>query len=63
MAAVLGFQGLMKEVVLALENVWPKAACRTSCFEGIIEKPNFVKKSMPRKGVETAASKKSNSKF
>jgi hypothetical protein len=53
----------MKEVVLALENVWPEAACRTCCFEGIIEKPNFVKKSMPRRGVAPAASKKSNLKF
>ncbi len=31
-AAVLGFQGLMKEVVLALENVRPEAACRTCCM-------------------------------
>jgi hypothetical protein len=53
----------MKEAVLALENVWPKAACNTCCFEGIIEKPNFAKKSMPRRGEATAASKKSISKF
>jgi hypothetical protein len=40
-AAVSGFQGLMKEVVLALGDVWPEAVCRTCCFEGIIEKPHF----------------------
>ncbi len=62
-AAVSGFQGLMKEVVFAFVNVRPEAACRTCCIEGIIEKPNFVKKSMPRRGVVTAASKKSNYKF
>ncbi len=40
----LGLQGLVKGTVLALENVQPKAACKTCCFEGIIKKPNFVKK-------------------
>jgi hypothetical protein len=59
----LGLQGLVKAMVLALENVQPEAACKTCCFEGIIEKPNFVKKSIPRRGVVNAASKKSNSKF
>ncbi len=60
---VSGLQGLMKGVVLALEKVWPEAACRTCCLEGIIESSNFVKKSMPKRGVATAASKKSNLKF
>ncbi len=54
---------LPSEVVLALEKVWPEAACWTCCFEGIMEIPNFAKKFMPRRGVATAASKKSNSKF
>jgi hypothetical protein len=46
----------MNEVVLALEKVWPEAACWTCCFEGIMEIPNFAKKFMPRRGVATAAS-------
>ncbi len=53
----------MKEVVLAFEKVQPEAACRTCCFEGIMEKLDFAKKSLPRIGVATAASKKSKSKF
>jgi hypothetical protein len=56
-------QGLIKEAVLALKKVWPKATCKTCCLEGIIEKPKCERKSMPRKGVATAASKNSNSKF
>ncbi len=36
---------------------------KTCCLEGIIERPNLVRKSMPSKGVATAASEKSNSKF
>jgi hypothetical protein len=44
-------------VVLALVKVRPEAACRTCCLEGIIESSNFAKKSMPRRGVATAASK------
>jgi hypothetical protein len=52
----------MKEVVLALVKVGPGAACRTCCLEGIIESSNFVKISMPGRGVATAASKKSNLK-
>jgi hypothetical protein len=55
--------GVTKEEVLALERVRPEAACRTCCFEGMIERPKFFKKSMPRKGVATAASRKLNSKF
>jgi hypothetical protein len=51
-------QGLTKELVLALVKVWPEAACRTCCFAGIIENSNFA-----RKGVVTAARKKSNSKL
>ena len=62
-AAVLGFQGLIKEMVLALVNVRPEAACRTCCFAGIIESSNFARKSMPMIGVATAARKKSNSKL
>ncbi len=50
-AAVSGLQGLMKEVVLAFKKVQPEAACRTCCFEGIIESSNFAKISMPRRGV------------
>ncbi len=42
--------------------VQPEAACKTCCFEGSIERPNFAKKSMPRRGVATAVSKKSNLK-
>jgi hypothetical protein len=41
----------MKEVVLALEKVWPEAAGRTCCFEEIIESSNFAKKSMSRRGM------------
>jgi hypothetical protein len=62
-AAVSGFQGLTKELVLALVKVRPEAACRTCCFAGIIESSNFAKKSMPTIGVATAARKKSNSKL
>jgi hypothetical protein len=47
----------MEELVLALVRVRPEAACRTCCLEGIIERSNFSKKSMPRRGVATAASK------
>ncbi len=60
---VSGLQGLTKELVLALVNVRPEAPCRTCCLAGIIESSNFVRKSMPRIGVATAASKKSNSKL
>jgi hypothetical protein len=60
---VLGLQGLIKEMVLALVNVRPEAACRTCCLAGIIESSNLARKSMPRIGVATAASKKSNSKL
>jgi hypothetical protein len=42
-AAVSGFKGLMKEVVLAWEKVQPEAKCRTCCFEGNIESSNFAK--------------------
>ncbi len=62
-ATVSGLQGLIKGVVLALVKVRPEAACRTCCLDGIIESSNLAKKSMPRRGVATAASKKSNSKF
>ncbi len=62
-AAVSGLQGLIKEMVLALVKVRPEAACRTCCLAGIIESSNFARKSMPRTGVATAASKKSNSKL
>jgi hypothetical protein len=62
-AAVSGLQGLIKGVVLALVKVRPKAACRTCCWDGIIESSNLAKKSMHRIGVAMAASKKSNSKF
>jgi hypothetical protein len=61
--AVSGLQGLTKELVLALVNVRPEAACRTCCFAGIIESSNFARKSMPMIGVATAARKKSNSKL
>ncbi len=47
----------MKEAVLALEKVRPKPRPE------IIESSNFVKKSMPRREVATAASKKLNSKI
>ncbi len=57
-AAVSGLQGLIKEMVLALVNVRPEAACRTCCLAGIIESSNLARKSMPRIGVATAASKK-----
>ena len=57
-AAVSGLQGLIKGVVLALVKVWPKATCRTCCWDGIIESSNLAKKSMHRIGVATAASKK-----
>jgi hypothetical protein len=43
-------------------KVRPEAACRTCCLDGIIESSNFAKKSMPRRGVATAASKKSKFK-
>jgi hypothetical protein len=36
-ATVSGLQGLVKEMVLALENVGPESGCKTCCFEGIIE--------------------------
>jgi hypothetical protein len=62
-AAVWGFQGLMKELALALVRVWPEYACRTCCFEGIIERLNFAKKSIHKRGVATADNKKSNSKI
>ena len=62
-AAVSGLQGLIKEMVLALVNVRLEAACRTCCLAGIIESSNLARKSMPRIGVATAASKKSNSKL
>ncbi len=48
--------GIKKEEVLALEKVRPEAACRTCCFEGIIERPKCVKKSMPSKGIATSNS-------
>jgi hypothetical protein len=51
-AAVSGLQGLTKELVLALVNVRPEAACRTCCLAGIIESSNFARKSVPRIGVE-----------
>jgi hypothetical protein len=38
-AAVSKLQGLMKEAVLAFENVRPYAACETYCLEGSIERP------------------------
>ncbi len=60
---VSGLQGLIKGVVLALVKMRPEAACRTCCLEGSIESSNFAKKSMPRRGVATAANKKSNLKF
>ena len=60
-ATVSGLQGLMKEAVLALEKVQPKAACKTCCLEGMMEMPKVVRKSMPSKGVAAVANKKSNS--
>ncbi len=63
MAAASELHGVIKEEVLALKKVQPGTACRTSYFEGIIESPKCVKKSLPSKGVATAASKISNSKF
>ncbi len=33
------------------------AACKTCCLVGIIERPNIVRESMPRKGVATKANK------
>jgi hypothetical protein len=52
----------MKEAVLALEKVRLEATWETCCLEGIMEKPNFVRKSMPSKGMATAANKKMYSK-
>ncbi len=40
----------MKEAVLALENVQPEALCKTCCFEGMMERPNFVRKYIQVKG-------------
>jgi hypothetical protein len=62
-AAVSGLQGLTKEQVLGLVDVRPEAACRTCYLARIIESSNFARKSMPRIGVATAASKNSNSKL
>ena len=62
-AAVSELQGLIKGVVLALVKVRPEASCRTCCLDWIIESSNLAKKSMPRRGVATTASEKSNLKF
>jgi hypothetical protein len=48
--SVLGFQWLMKELILALVKVRPQDACRTCCLEGIIESPNFARNSCLRRG-------------
>jgi len=61
-ATACGLHGLIKEEVLALEKVRPEAACKTSCLEGMIDRPNFARKSIPNKGVATAASKNSKLK-
>ena len=45
-----------------MEKVRPEAACKTCCLEGMIDRPNFARKSIPYKGVATAASKNSKSK-
>jgi hypothetical protein len=59
----LGTLGAKKGVVLALVKVRPEAAGRTCCLDGIIESSNLAKEAMPKIGLATAASKKSNSKF
>ncbi len=56
-------EGGKQDVVLALSKMQPVATCRTCCLEGTIDKPKCVKKSMPSKGVATAASRKSKAKF
>jgi hypothetical protein len=48
--------GFNKKAVPALENVQPEAACKTCCLKGIMKRLKRVRKSMPSKGVATAAS-------
>jgi hypothetical protein len=48
---------LMKEAVLALEKVWQETTCKTCCSERMMERPNFVIKTMPNKEEATVVKK------
>jgi hypothetical protein len=55
--------GFNEEAILSLEKVRPEAVYKTCCIEGMMERPNSVRKSMSSKRVSVAAKKNSNLKF